>query len=320
MKPKILLASLACALALASTVRAEQSGTGHYISGSTASFIDAFPGQPGFGFENIFFYWNDANVGASHGLPLEGGIALNVNASVYADTSLAYYQAPIDILGGNPVFAVAIPYVWAEVTAGSVRDRRSGPPITRTTSDTADGVGDIEMWPFWLGWTNGDFKYDVRTAVYAPSGEYNKTALANVGLGYWTFEPEIVFSWLSTKIGTEVSLFTGLDFNTKNTDADYQSGDIFHVDATVAQHLPLLGGYAGVGANAFYYKQFTGDTGSSAKLGAFETESYGVGPVGSYTHKFGKTQLVFEAKWLPQMHTQNTFKGNYIWAKLVLMF
>ena len=43
-----------------------------------------------------------------------------------------------------------------------------------------------------------------------------------------------------------------MDFNTENTDANYQSGDIFHVDATVAQHLPLFGGFAGVGANAFY--------------------------------------------------------------------
>jgi hypothetical protein len=70
----------------------------------------------------------------------------------------------------------------------------------------------------------------------------------------------------------------------------------------------------------FYYKQFTGDSGSGARLGAFETESYGVGPVGSYTRKFGKTDMVFEVKWLPQMHVENTLKGNFIWAKLVLLF
>jgi len=318
MSPRTLLSFLACALALASAVRAEQSGTGHYISGATASFIDAYPGQPGFGYENIFFNWNNAN--ASAGVPLAGEIALNVDASVYADTSLVYYQAPVDILGGNPVFAVAIPYAWVKVTAGSERQTRSGTTVARSITDTANGLGDIEFWPFWLGWTNGDFKYDARCAVYAPSGEYHKSDLANVGLGFWTFEPEVVFSWLSTKIGTEVSVFTGMDFNTKNTEADYQSGDIFHVDATVAQHLPLLGGFAGVGANGFYYKQFTGDSGSGAKLGAFETESYGVGPVGSYVHTIGKSQLVFEVKWLPQMHVENTFKGNFIWAKLVFMF
>jgi len=310
---------MACTLALASTVRAEQSGSGHYISGATASFIDAFPGQPGFGAENIFFYYNNANANASRGLPLGGNIALNVDASAYADTSLIWYQAPLDILGGSPVFAVAIPYVWAKVSASGVIDTRLG-STSPSRSDTANGIGDIEFWPVWLGWTNGDFKYDVRCAVYAPSGEYNQSDLANVGLGYWTFEPELTFSWLSSKIGTEVSVFAGLDFNTKNTDADYQSGDIFHLDATVAQHLPLLGGFAGVGANGFYFKQFTGDSGSGAKLGSFMAESYGVGPVGSYTRKIGKTQLVFEAKWLPQMHVESTLKGNFIWAKLALLF
>ena len=128
-----------------------------------------------------------------------------------------------------------------------------------------------------LGWTNQDLKYDVRCAVYAPSGGYDMNQLANTGLGYWTVEPEVTFSWLSSKLGTEVSVFTGLDFNTMNTTADYQSGDIFHIDCTVAQHLPLLGGDVGVGANGFYYKQITGDSGTGARLGSFEASAYGVG-------------------------------------------
>jgi hypothetical protein len=319
MKQRIRLTIVTCVLALAGTARAEQGGSGHYVSGATASFIDEYPGQPGFGAEDIFFYYNNANANASRGLPFGGNVALNVDASVYANTPLVFYQAPVDILGGNPVFAVAIPYVWMKVTASGVINTRLG-SVSPSKSDTANGIGDIEFWPVWLGWTNGDFKYDVRCAVYAPSGGYDKNNLANVGLGYWTFEPELSFSWISSKIGTEFTLFAGMDFNTKNTDDDYQSGDIFHLDATVAEHVPLLGGFAGVGANGFYYKQFTGDSGSGARLGAFETESYGVGPVGSYTRKFGKTDLVFEVKWLPQMHVENTLKGNYIWAKLVLLF
>jgi hypothetical protein len=165
-----------------------------------------------------------------------------------------------------------------------------------------------------------DFKYDARCAVFAPTGEYDQNQLANVGLGYWTFSPEVTFSWLSSKIGTEVSLFAGLDFNTKNTDADYQSGDLFHLDATVAQHLPLFGGFAGVGANGFYIKQITGDSGSGARLGGFEAETYGVGPVLSYAHKLGKHDLVCEVKWLPQLDSKNTTKGDYVWVKLALIF
>ena len=39
----------------------------------------------------------------------------------------------------------------------------------------------------------------------------------------------------------------------------------FHVDFTVAEHLPLFGGIIGIGANGFYYQQVTGDSGSGAQ-------------------------------------------------------
>ena len=57
---------------------------------------------------------------------------------------------------------------------------------------------------------------DLRFGVYAPTGEYEQGQLANIGKNYWTFEPGIMASWLSSKIGTEVSLYTGVDFNTEN--------------------------------------------------------------------------------------------------------
>ncbi len=128
-------------------------------------------------------------------------------------------------------------------------------------------------------------------------------------------------SWWNKKLGTEVSVFSGMDFNTENTDAQYQSGDIVHVDATVAQHFALSGGDAGLGVSAFYYKQVTADTGPrTVFLGSCETLSEGVGPVVSYTHHFGRKQLAIEAKWLPETQVDNTTQGNYVWAKVALAF
>jgi hypothetical protein len=123
-----------------------------------------------------------------------------------------------------------------------------------------------------------------------------------------------------SKIGTEFSAFAGVEFNTKNDAIDYQSGDIFHVDATLAQHLPLFGGFVGAGATAFYLKQISGDGGSGAKLGSSKAESYGVGPTVSYVHPIGKSTLVVDGSWLPQLHNDNTTKGNYWWVKLTLAF
>jgi len=324
MKTKtIRAAALVGALALGATnlnqLHAEQSGSGHYMPGATASFIDASPGQPGWVFENIFMNYNDGTFGGSRGLPFGGNIDLNVTANATAEIPLVMFTPDYHVLGALPSFAVAVPVVWMDIKAGGTIDSH-GLSYTVPREDNASGLGDIEMIPLMLGWTNGDFKYGAVCAVYAPTGEYDKNNLANVGLGYWTFTPEVTISWLSSKIGTEVSVFTGLDFNTKNTDADYQSGDLFHIDATVAQHLPLFGGFAGVGANGFYIKQITGDSGSGARLGSFKAETYGIGPALSYAHKLGKHDLVCEVKWLPQLDSKNTTKGDYVWVKIALIF
>ena len=46
----------------------------------------------------------------------------------------------------------------------------------------------------------------------------------------------------------------------------------------------------------------------------------GVGRVPSYAAQFAEVGVAAEVKWLPQVGTQNTLKGNYIWFKLGLQF
>jgi hypothetical protein len=181
-------------------------------------------------------------------------------------------------------------------------------------------LGDIELLPVMLGWTNGDFKVGGNFGVYAPTGVYEKGRLANTGRNYWTFEPGLNFSWVSSKIGTEVTLFTGLDFNTKNTDTDYQSGTSYHLDGTIAQHLPLFGGFLGAGANGFYYQQISADSGSGATLGDFKGMTAGVGPLVNYVHKIGKHDLFVEAKWLPELGTEKRTRGDFVWVKAGFAF
>ena len=188
--------------------------------------------------------------------------------------------------------------------------------------DTANGIGDIMLYPSMLGWTalNGDLKYDVRLGIYAPTGDYDKGKLADVGKNYWTFEPLVSLSYISSKIGLELSAFAGMDFNTENHKTDYLTGTEFHLDFTAAEHLPLFGGIIGVGANVFYYQQITGDSGSGATLGDFNGRTVGIGPVVSYATKILKKDLVAEVKWLPETEVKNRIKGEYVWFKLGMLF
>lgn len=297
-------------------VYAEEGGSGHYLPGATASFIDMLPGEPGLAVANFFNYYS-ASASASKQLPTGGLITGGLDATAYSDTIVALYLTPVKLLGGHYGVGMAIPYVWIEAK-GTVTG-----PLGRTfsASDTENGIGDITLYPLMIGWTNGDLKYDVWFGIYAPTGDYEKGKLANVGKNYWTFEPVVSVSYISSKIGLELTSFAGMDFNTKNDDTDYQTGNQFHLDLTVAEHLPLFGGIIGVGANGFYYQQVTGDSGSGAAvLGEFKGRTIGVGPVVSYSTKVSQKDLVAEIKWLPEMSVENRLKGDIVWFKVGMLF
>ena len=299
---------------------AEEGGSGHYLPGANASFADALPDKPGLAVVNFFTFY-DAEAVGNQQLPLAGTADSKVSATVYADTLVGVYVTPLELLGGHYAIGAAIPYVWMEVDGQATINlgQISG---SKSVRDTTSNIGDITIYPFMLGWTalGGDLKYDVRLGVYAPTGDFKNGHLANPGKNFWTFEPTITASYISSKIGTEVSVFAGMDFNTKNGATDYQSGDVFHIDGTIAQHLPLFGGIIGAGANGFYYKQITKDSGSGALLGGFMGRTAGVGPVLSYVHKVGNTTLIGEVKWLPELDVKNRLKGDYVWFKLVASF
>jgi hypothetical protein len=314
-KQCLIAAALVGALALATTVaRADEGGAGHYAPGSFASFIDVLPDKPGLGVFNYFTYYNgDAN--ASRPIPIAGQIAANVSATAYAETIGAFWVTPLKIFGGNYAPGVAVPFVWNEVSATVQIGNRS---VSR--SGYASGLGDIEFWPVAISWSaiSNDLHIDFFGGIYAPSGSYDKNQLANQGFNYWTFEPGLMVSYLGNKNGFEASTYIGYDINTENNATGYQSGDVFHIDATVAQHLPLGKGFVGVGASGFYLQQTTGDSGG--RLGSFKEETAGVGPTLSYAAQFTKWAFAAQVTWLPQISTENTLSGNYIWFKLGVQF
>ncbi len=298
-------------------IHAEEGAGGHYMPGATATFIDTLPGKPALVFANAFTYY-DGSASLSRPIQFGGQLTLDAHATCYADTFFGIYQTPLELLGGNYAVVAAVPFIWLDVK-GTVAPP-IGPSVKRT--DSANGLGDITLYPFMLGWTNGpDLKYDVRLGIYAPSGDYEVGKLANTGRNYWTFEPAVSASWLSTRIGTEVTVFAGLDFNTENPDTHYTSGTSFHLEGTLAQHLPLGKlGIIGVGANAFLYEQITGDSGSGAALGDFEGRTAGVGPVISFATKIAKADLAAEVKWLPELNVEKRLKGDTIWFKVGVVF
>ncbi len=310
---------LLCAAALAATLYAEEGGGGHYTPGGTASFIDALLDKPGWAYANQGLYYG-GDFSGKKGLPLGANLAGNVDATSYVDVNVLLYQSSLELFGGAYAACAAVPFVRMDIDVSGNLTGPRGRSASKQTSDRAEGLGDIYLAPFMLGWKKGDLKYDVRLGVYAPIGEYDKNDLANVGKNYWTVEPAVSMSYLGSKNGVEVTSFAGVDFNTENQDTDYQTGEQAHLDLTVAQHLPLGKDIAGLGANAFYYQQINGDSGDGARLGGFEGKTAGVGPVLSYVTKVCDRDLVLEVKWLPEMDVENRLAGDFVWVKAALIF
>lgn len=304
-------------LAAALAVRAEEGGMGHYAPGAFASFVDVPPVVPGLGVFNYFTYY-DGDASAHREFPVGGQLGLNLKATSYADAVGAFWGTPLELFGARYAPGVAIPFFWNTVTADV--SLPGGGTVHRT--DSASGLGDIELFPLSLGWSLSEtnLKVSVLGGIYTPSGQYQAGRLANLGLGYWTFEPGLLISYLGQKNGIEFTTYIGYDINTENNATSYHSGQQFHIDVTLAQHFPLGKNFAGIGANAFYLSQTSADSGSGAKLGAFEEQTAGIGPVLSYAGTLGKVPFAVEFKWLPQLDTQNTLKGNYLWFKIGVLF
>jgi hypothetical protein len=295
---------------------AEEGGTGHYVPGSMASFVDGVPPRETFIARYNFLYYN-GSVSANVPLPIGGQSTLGASATSWASGLSLLWRPPLD-LGDRWSYAlsVTVPYLWVDVSANVTAG-----PITGQRSSRINSIGDLVLMPLMLNFNvNSNLNANFRLGIYAPTGDYQVGRLANTGKNFWTFEPTLGLMYFGVNNGREASVFVGADFNTENEATHYQSGDQFHIDGTLAQHFPLAGGLAGVGVNGFWYQQVSPDSGSGANFGDFESRTTGVGPVLSYVFKVAKTDMIAEAKWLDELDTVNRLQGNLVWFKLVAKF
>lgn len=315
-QPKKFAAAVSAGVLLQASLQAEEGGSGHYLPGAMSSFVDSVPTNQTFVARYNFIHY-DGDISASGFIPVAGLVTAGAEATLAGQGLTLLWRPPVE-LGERWSYALSatLPFVSldvsADVTEGGITVRRAG-------SDA--GLGDMVLMPLMLNYNiSSDFNVNFRTAIYAPTGDYEAGRLANTGKNFWTVEPTLGLVYLGMKNGIEASLYLGADVNTENPDTHYRSGSVFHLDGTLAQHFPLAGGLAGVGANGFWYDQFTGDSGSGAYFGAFKGRTTGVGPVVSYVFKLAKVDWVAEAKWLKEIETKDRLQGDIVWFKLEAKF
>ncbi len=83
--------------------------------------------------------------------------------------------------------------------------------------------------PVELSWKLGTSGFAVKSGlgIGVPDGTVQgPTGLNNVGNPWWTFQPELIVSYLAG--GWNLTAALSDEINTKNSIDDYTSGDIFH--------------------------------------------------------------------------------------------
>lgn len=311
MKRFVVLASVAILLLTNfCVVDADEGGAGQYIPGAFSSAVNISPNLPGFAVATDFIFYS-GDFSANRTIPVAGRLVAGLDANVYLWLVAGAYTLEPKILGGHYTVGVTIPYIWMDAKANLSVGR-----FGRTIKDSASDISDIILVPAALNWTFGEVQLNFQSAIFAPTGDFVVGALANPGKNHWTFDQVIGASYTSHKTGTELTGFFGYAVSTENPDTNYRNGDIIHLEGTVQQFLPLGSKTTllGIGANAFFYQQVTGDSGSGATLGDFKGRDVGVGPVITFVKIIGKSALSVQVKWLPEIDTEKRLNGDWVWV------
>jgi len=156
------------------------------------------------------------------------------------------------------------------------------------------GMFDTYIVPVELSWKLGNSGFAVKTGlgIYVPDGtKTGLNGLGNVGNPYWTYQPEIILSYLANGWNLSAAIYE--EFNTANSVTHYTSGNLLHADFTATKTF----GKWTIGPVAYYEGQVTDDscpisciaTGEST---LFHSSRYDVWAVGGLVgYDFGPAAL-----------------------------
>jgi hypothetical protein len=305
------------------TVRAIEGGASHYFPGAYNDFGMNLQVPPGFYFRDDLTYYG-AQFGGGTTLGRFG--AVNLDQDLWTNTFKLAWSSDFEVFGGRYGAALVLPVVFDFNLSGAIQ---FGP---REVSGRANrgGMGDLAVAPLSLTWKWGDVHVNLSQFVYMPTGYYDPEKIVNLGLNRWSFETLAGLTWLDSDRGHEISFNVGFISNTENSETEYQSGDEFHLDYTVAQYLSEA---FGVGVTGCYYTQLSDDKSplldrldqTRRFLGlpgvdGYRGEAAGIGPAVFYSPKIGGKQIAFIGKWIHEYDVKNRFEGDIGMLSVALDF
>lgn len=281
------------------------------MRGYTDIFGGVLPSQPGWYSRTDIYHYN----GSANTTIFNGRIAIGVDEDYTATLFALNYVTPWKILGGTYAVAVVPSAVAMDVDVGIQIPAFTGPrgrtfgPFDFNIGDTEFAQGDTAFAPMILGWNAGNFHWNLGVFGFAPTGEYERRDLANTSLNHWAVMTRLAGTYFNPKTGFEVTGAAIYSVNWANPATDYETGNILNLEGAATKNFGPLG----IGVVSYAMIQTTGDSGSGARLGSFESRVYGVGPIVTFTTSADPSKaLTIIAKWYSEFDAKNTFEGNTV--------
>lgn len=290
------VAALALSLAAAPTVSgAMEGGQSPYLKGYRDFLTGVLP-DVGVQVRHDLYFYN----GTERSTLPQGQLTLGLKqvSNILGVTVVTPYR----LFGGD--FAFSVRGGVNGLDADQTLVTRLG---TNKRTGSLTGMTDVALNPVIIGWHAGHFHWNVTTTVFMPAGNYDKNRIANTGRNAWALSPQFGLTYFDPKSGWEVSGAAIYINSFANTDTNYRSGDIVHVDYAVGRMLtPQLK----IGAVGYYAQQLGADSGAGATLGSRKLRIAGIGPGVTFTFVVNDMIVNMVAKYYREFDAQNTSQGD----------
>lgn len=280
-----------------------------YPKGLTGFMAGILPPEPGFYFNDTYYYFS-GSVGRE---VRNGNIELGVDTTLNADFLQATFVTDWHPLGATFAYGGLVGYAWADIDAQF--ETRIG---SLGLSAENNSISDTIIQPAILGWHDGNLNWNLAMNVYVPTGPYQLRQL-NLGRNFWGFMPQFSLTYFDPQTGWDITAALIYVTLSENTTTNYQSGDLLHLDWAIGKHFGQGGAWE-FGVNGNIVQQVGADSGAGARLGPFKAESLGIGPGLSYMTALGSTPTSLSARWERDFDAHNTFKGDVVVASVTFVF
>lgn len=306
---RIVLIAAALACIYGDECAATEGGVGRTITGQQAAPYAGFVPPTSDWIVSLATIYYSGSLGASKTLPVSGSVTRGLNLEVVYTAASMLKTWGVTAGGWNFASLVSVP---VQYTNGSSFNGL-------LPGDHSMEFADLFFVPVIAGYhlTKNDH-VALSVQMFAPTGPYSASRLANAGQNTWTFTPNIAYTHLIPSHDIELTLNYGIGFYTPNDQTHYHNAPLSALDLLVLKR--FQNGW-GVGVVGGWIQQLAADSGGIAnRFDGARGNAWGLGPMITWSGKAYKTPVSATLRWVNDIHVSNRPKGNGVQLSVTATF